>query len=82
MKKFGINQSKVASRVVYGPGSMFGESHVKQLCGMGMYKDAATFAEEHNRQIPPRARRISQGVIDTWRSYGNHSTPKTGAEHD
>lgn len=80
MKKFGINQSKVSSRVVTGPGSMFGESHARQLCQIGMYKDAAAYAEEHNRQIPPQARRISQGIIDTWRSYGNHDTSDRGGK--
>jgi hypothetical protein len=67
--KFNISQSHVASRVVHGPGSMFGEAEALALASSGRFQQAADHVEEHNRLIPPEARRISKVTIDIWRKY-------------
>jgi hypothetical protein len=69
VKKFGINQTKVASRIARGPGSMFGEADAHRAAQDGDYDLAVKLALAHNREMPPEAPRIDAWIIDAWRSY-------------
>ncbi len=72
MKKFGINQSKVASRVARGPGSLFGKADAFRAAHSGDYDRAVRLAVADNLQVPPQ-QRTAAWIIDAWRGYASQN---------
>lgn len=72
MKKYKRSQTKVCKNVVSGAGSLFGEAEALYYAGIGDFAQAVEIITDHNRQLPPRSRRIPEGIVNEWRRYATN----------